>query len=274
MPASKYIKLRGTNEYPEVRASLFRLSLKDSIHAIKSLYPFNQVIVLKEANFGLISENDMHGLETLYSIMKKRVDGNPLDPRGYLEYVNHNDSYKILEQIGKEMPSPLTFIRKLEALMLGIDNEITVEDERGKRIHPKILQKAYDDIAKSVDPWRGEWLNAGFEITIHQRNLIQYFLNKGKKLEKVVSELDPETLMELKTINLKDLVRYHTPQGLPRKDIPEGTKLRYWPPRDKYVARFDGGSGGTGLGCGWYPAGSGAGLGIAPCTSQKFLSNL
>lgn len=255
-----YMKLRETKEHPEVKVALYRLKLVESAKALNELY------VLEGSSLKVFSESDLKDLPTLYALLKQRSKDRILDPNGYLGFANHNESCKILEQLGLELIEQINHVRMLEALMLGIEGTEKVEDENGNGIHPKLLQAVYDDIAKKVDPYRAEWLNAKFEFDFSGGHLIKQKLKDGR-LEEVKKELHPDTLMEYRRINLRDLVKYHTPQGFPAKDIPEGNDINFYGPQGNSVARLSANSVRFILGCNRYPLVSGPSLGMR---SQKF----
>lgn len=119
----------------------------------------------------------------------------------------------------------------------------------------------YKDITEVRSPWKAEWLDAYFE----QRQDGMYVLTANRtKSEK----LDEDTLMGDKQISLKSWLNNPTNQGLPRKNVEQGS-LYYLSPRNKSVARFLASSDWTDLDCGWYPSGRGSGLGVRAAKQRE-----
>ena len=115
---------------------------------------------------------------------------------------------------------------------------------------PKVIESALDGILKERESWRGEFIDAYF---IQKDGVLT--INYGyrlyeKQIRHTFSEsLSEDTLMENKWINLDELLRNSTSQGLPKKDISTGD-VNYRRPMDETVSRFVADSDWAVLNCG------------------------
>ena len=161
---------------------------------------------------------------------------------------NWFESHKLLHENQEFMPTIPQFIEFLKYLKNSNNHEyLTI----------------YHNITNIKSFWRGEWLDAIFEIKENQTSMnYAHESDKNKKLIPQNSEiLDQETLIKDKKINLEDWINSsYTMQGLPCKSVKEGESYFYYP-RDKKAVRFGANSAFNYLSCGWNPYGGVEGLG-------------
>ncbi|MEK6844763.1 MAG: hypothetical protein AABX44_00750 [Nanoarchaeota archaeon] len=160
---------------------------------------------------------------------------------------NWFESHKLMQENQEFMPTIPQFTEFLKYLKNSNNQEYLI---------------IYHDITDIKPSWRGEWLDAIFDIKEDQMYInYAHKLDKNGNLMPQNSEsLNRETLMKDKKINLKDWINSsHTKQGLPDKNVREGESYFYYP-RNKKAARFGANSALNYLSCGWNPS-VGAGLG-------------
>ena len=113
----------------------------------------------------------------------------------------------------------------------------------------------YHNITDVKSFYRGEWLDAIFEIKENQI-YINYAHKLGKNRELIPQNseiLNSETLIKDKKINLENWINSdHTEQGLPNKNVKEGESYYYYP-RNKKAVRFCANSALNYISCGWDP---------------------
>ena len=162
-------------------------------------------------------------------------------------------------------PTLRQFLDFKELLERGIDQEEKVFYANGKEIKDsKVLKAVYDEIFKTRNPFRGEFLDAYFE----EINGVLY-LNQDHKM--VNGLLMPEysrpvledSLMEDCYVDLKRC----NEQGLPTKR--EGN-IFYWQPKNGTVAGFIADSYGVGFNCSRYVGNSDSSLGVRAKKIHEF----
>jgi hypothetical protein len=151
---------------------------------------------------------------------------------------NWYSTHEELDKQGMKMPTIYQFKEFLRYLHENPNEEYT---------------GIYNEIVEVRSPWRGEWLDAGFEITNNVRKIYyNHRIVSGELVAGNSERLDRNTLMEDKSIDLEYWLRNSTKQGLPKKDCREGS-LQYWCPENGRVARRDASSDGAVLGAGRGP---------------------
>jgi hypothetical protein len=181
---------------------------------------------------------------------------------------NWSDSLKLNLALGNGTFSPKEFNDYIRLLYLGSQGKIKIYTEKGKPVDSQLCEKYLMDIVKKQNPWRANWLDADFKVKGKDLyiNYNHVFDLNGNLVPKNSEILDKNTLMSDKTpgISLDDyILENHTSQGLPNKKVKSGD-LYYLNPRsdNNSVARFDAGSGGSGLVCGRSPSYGDSGLGV------------
>ena len=232
----------GSYEYPDLYASLHRLSLTPSVQQAA------QQLNLTVANTAL------------------QKDGHLAD---YIGNIQHKPAMDLVIGAGYCPLPPRLFVDFLNEIRAGLGSKNKkVYNAQGNPIPHDLLQAVWDDITKVQNPYRGEWFDAAFTEKKKDWSITYHKFNAAGKLELVTEPLDPDTLMEDKTpgISLEDWLNNPTPQGLPRKDAQPGS-LCYWFPRAGYVSRFWAVSDWVGLNCVGGPQDSGSGLGVRMCAA-------
>jgi hypothetical protein len=113
----------------------------------------------------------------------------------------------------------------------------------------------YNEITQVTEPWRSEWLDADLKLKDNKLYInSNHKLNENGSLVPLNSEIiDKNTLMQDKTpgISLDDyIIKAHTSQGLPSKDVASGDLYYYFPrSANNSVAGFDAYSGRAYLNC-------------------------
>jgi len=173
---------------------------------------------------------------------------------------NWFESHKLLQENGEKMPTIPEFLEFLKYLKDSNNQEYL---------------EIFKDITQVRSPWRAEWLDADFKLKDNKLHInYNHKLDENGNLVPQNSEvIDKNTLMKDKTpgISLDDyLIKSHTGQGLPSKDIKSGD-LYYWNPRsdNNSVARFYAGSDRANLDCGRGPSYRGASLGVRAAKQRE-----
>jgi hypothetical protein len=183
--------------------------------------------------------------------------------QGFIGNINHEQALGLNRILGEITLSPRYFNDFLYLIYQGIRDNRKVYDVKGKKVNIRLLNKIWNDITKVRTPWRAEWLNAKFS-KVKEAPYITYdkVMDNGN-VRQVGEKLDEDTLMENKTpgISLEDWLKNPTNQGLPRKNIQNGS-LYYWYPIENAVAGFYADSGRAVLSCGRNPTNSNIGLGV------------
>lgn len=132
----------------------------------------------------------------------------------------------------------------------------------GVKLDTKRVKAILDDILEKKDPYRAEWLDARFAQSGKTLNVMYHKIKSDGSIEDVTEPLQ-ECLMEDKQpgISLDYWLRNATPQGLPPKNISDGS-IYYWHPKDKAVAGFWADSDGVVLVADRGPADSDSSLGV------------
>lgn len=162
---------------------------------------------------------------------------------------NWYETHKELLSNGKNMPTPMEFLEILKYIK-----------ETNKEL--------YSEITQVRSPWRANWLDADFKMINGDLHMnYNHKMNESGVLVPQNSEvIDRNTLMNNRTpgISLDDyILKNHTSQGLPSKDVKKGN-LYYWSPGkdNNSVAGFNAGSDGADLDCGRDPSSRGSGRGV------------
>ena len=168
--------------------------------------------------------------------------GTDLNGNGYIGYILFEQAIKLNQELSGFTPSIPIGRQFLKTLKAGIDGEDVFFADGSKVSDTRILKAALEDITKTSDPWRAEFLDARFSrLNDQTRTIIKYpiFGSSGEKLAYIAEELDKDTLMQLKSINFNSWLNDDnvTSQSLPKSDIGAG-KYNYWPPSNGSVAGF------------------------------------
>ncbi|MBS3146737.1 hypothetical protein J4471_03500 [Candidatus Woesearchaeota archaeon] len=167
---------------------------------------------------------------------------DPLYQDGYLGNINNQQALELNNYQWGFTLNPILFVEFLNILKSG-----NALNENNKKVDPRRIEAILDDILEARDPSRAEWLNSRYEIKKENKKIYYMKFIKGSLLA-VEEELDKDTLMEDKQINLDDWLRNPTSQGLPRKNAKTG-EFNYWYPRNGVVAGFGASSGRAYLDC-------------------------
>ena len=162
-------------------------------------------------------------------------------------------------------PTLRQFLDFKELLERGIDQEEKVFYANGKEIkNSKILKAVYDEIFKTRNHFRGEFLDAYFEEINDILHLNQdHKIVNGLLVSKYSQPVLEDSLMENCYVDLKRC----NEQGLPT-----GGKggIFYWPPKNGNVAWFYAYSDGAVLYCNGDLDGSNASLGVRAKKIHEF----
>lgn len=186
--------------------------------------------------------------------------------QGFAGSINYQQAQDLTTRLNGFALFPGYFAEFLGEVRGGIsDRTHKVYDENEKRVRIQELKLIDSDITEQRTPWRGEHLdlfcfNSNGKLSVKYHKLgsngklsVKYHkIDSNGRLVLVEEELDPDTLMRNKGINLDDWLKNHTRQGLPRRNVSDG-RSSYWPPRDNSVARFGAYSDRAFLGCSRYP---------------------
>lgn len=177
--------------------------------------------------------------------------------REFVGYLNWFESLKINTTLGNATLEMNDFDDYGKLLFLGMNGEINVYNVAGKQIDERNLRCYFEDIFKIKGPWRAEWIDADFKT-----KGTGLYINSNRI--QISRPLSGNTLMVDRRISLTDfLLRNHTKQGLPTKNVKSG-ELHYEYPRsdNNSVVRFITNSGRTGLDCGRVPSYRFSNLGV------------
>lgn len=182
---------------------------------------------------------------------------NPVNPKGYLGYIQHQEALNINEALGNFTLPLLYFADLLYNLTEGIKGNKLIYNANGNQIDTKLLENMFNEITEVRSPWRAEQLDGKFG-----ENTITYHKFVDGTFKEATEPLE-DCLMEDKTpgIDLEDWLKNPTSQGLPRKKCKAG-KLYYWHPRNGTVAGFGADSDRAVLYCDRNPQSSNADLGV------------
>ena len=204
-----------------------------------------------------------------YLILQGRTHGNYSYPDTLvsMEMVhqgkNWNDAYVSLIKEGAQMLTIRQFADFLNLLRSG-----SAYDGNGQQVDQKKLNSILDEIYTIRSPRRAEWLDAKFVVrnktlgVFSGKTQINYDhrLVNGQLVAQRSEELE-ECLMDIKQIDISDWLSNANYQGLPSKNVSNGS-LYYYAPVNGKVVRFDAVSDGANLYCGRYPAGANSSLGV------------
>jgi len=130
-------------------------------------------------------------------------------------------------------------------------------------------REVYNEITELRKPTRAEWIDADFKMYGDDLYVHYHVFDFNKKIILLKDKLDQDTLMQKsKKISLDDcLSDSYTKQGLPSKNVEEGT-FTYWAPNKNYVVRLGSSSGGFGLICDRNISTNYSNLGVRKCFSK------
>ena len=157
----------------------------------------------------------------------------------YHQGINWKDTQDILHKQGKRMPTIPEFIEFVKYL----------RSPKGK-VNVSGVDEILDEIFTIRNQFRGEWLDARFEINNGTMYVFshRYFNNNGEII-KIKENLEKYIVHNLISgINLKLWLKDPTSQGLPKANCLNG-KFHYWSPKDNCVAGIQANPYGTGLFC-------------------------
>ena len=229
-----YILLQQTRDHPDILIAKYRLGLNAEVEQVAKQLSLTLQNTAKEQN-----------------------------GHDYLGNINHPQSLDLAKALSF-FTLPVSYFREhLRNLREGFLGNILVYDGKGKKLERKELEALFNEITEVRSPWRAEWLN---DRCIEKKKDIYVVRNKfdsSGKLTEATEQLDKDALRQNKLpgISLDEWLNNSTEQGLPRKNIQDGS-LYYWNPVANSVARFDADSDGAFLGYSWYPWGSYAVLGV------------
>jgi len=155
----------------------------------------------------------------------------------YIGNINWEQALKLNLLLGNSTLNPRQFIDFKELLKKGLKGT-EVYDGKGAVIDSKILKMVHDEIFTVRDPFRGEWLDANFEVIDVIDNI--FHINYDHKIANGVlkpqkSEPLENCLMEEKYVDLSSANR----QGLPtRKSSIFSRKIKYYHPQNQSIAKF------------------------------------
>ena len=172
----------------------------------------------------------------------------------------HNHTWeKTQEELHREQQFMLTPRQGVDLLLdLRAGN---IHEATGRKLPQPEITNILNEIYEVRNPWRGEWYDASFAQQ-KKKWTITYHKITPQGLQQVTQPLE-YCLMEDKTpgIDLEDWLQRATPQGLPPKNVKEGS-LYYWHPQDNRVAGFCADSGGASFYCDRNPRGSNSARGV------------
>ena len=174
-----------------------------------------------------------------------------------------NKTHEVLKKEGAYMLTIRQFADFLNLLRSG-----SAYDGNGQQVDQKKLNSILDEIYTIRSPRRAEWLDAKFVVrnktlgVFSGKTQINYDhrLVNGQLVAQRSEELE-ECLMDNKQIDISDWLSNANYQGLPSKNVSNGS-LYYYAPVNGKVVRFDAVSDGANLYCGRYPAGANSSLGV------------
>ncbi|TSC65176.1 MAG: hypothetical protein G01um101477_587 [Candidatus Doudnabacteria bacterium Gr01-1014_77] len=228
LPEGKY----GKYDYPDLLIGMQRLSYNAEVEAVNTRKSWEWKNTAKDA-----------------------ASAHTYD---FIGNMNHQQAIELNRELGNITLSTVLGREFVKLLREGIDGRIMYGGDRNPVVREKLIE-VYNDMTEKRDPWRSEWFDTkftargeGFDVT--------YPIFKNDGWEYVTEELE-EHLKEKKCINMNDWLLHSNLHGLPRPGS-TGSDLYYWPPSNGSVARFGAYSDWSRLGCGGYPAGRSASLGV------------
>lgn len=234
---------RGNHEYPDLMVSMHNLGMA---------YVGN---ASRKVNFTLEDT-------------AKTNDGIP-----YIGNINHQQARDLVIASGYYPLNGRIFADSLREIREGAYEDKLVFDAKGKKINSERLKVIDDEITKVRSPYRGRWISDAYEQKDDGMYVSFYTIKDGKP-ELVTEKLDEDTLMKdrLPGIDTHFWVKNPTDQGLPRKNVKEGS-LYLWHPVNGTVAGFNAGSDRAGFICYGNPQDSGASLGVQFCAEGASFEN-
>mgnify|MGYP001610769040 CR=1 FL=1 len=161
-----------------------------------------------------------------------------------------NEAQELLHKEQEFMLTPRQFIDLITLLKSG-----NAYDGTGTKLHQPQINTILDDLLMVRAPWRSEWLDAQFKIEKKSKT-ITYHTITPQGLQQVTEPLEDGLMKDkIPGIDLEDWLQRATPQGLPPKNVKEGS-LYYWHPGNGTVAGFDAFSVRADFDCNWSPRGS------------------
>ena len=155
----------------------------------------------------------------------------------YIGNISHQQALDLTKALGFLTLNTAYFREHLRNLRDGALGSIVVYDGKGNELSRTESEILFNEITEQREPWRSEWLNDRF---IKKKGSIYVVRNKfdsSGKLVETTEQLDKEALGKDKFISLDEWLNNATIQGLPRKDISNGS-LYYRYPRANSVTTF------------------------------------
>jgi|SRR3989344_998734 len=223
-------------EYPDLLVSMHRLSYTPEVERVVKGLGYNLKNTAKEE-----------------------------DGHEYIGGITWEQALKLNLGLGDFTLNPRQLVDFLNLLRSG-----RAFDGTGNIIDRRILESILDEMIAVRNPWRSEWLDAGFKVKKVGENNVLYLhsahiLYSNGNLTPQYKKQLKDCLMEDRTpgIDFDYWLNNATSQGLPPKDIPNGSFYYRYPIRDNIsVALLSAGSDWAYLGCIGGPSDLDDGLGV------------
>ena len=224
-------KTHGSYSYQDLLVAKHRLAVSEEVkRAAKSLGLNVENTALEKTDHPYIGNIQW---EQALKLNLASIPGNfTLNPRQFFDFCLLFD--KGIEQKGKKVYN-------------GCGKIVAIGELKGIR----------DEIYGKRDPWRGEFLDAYFQLI---RGTLFYFSDHRL----VNGNLQPQRIEPLEAYLMEDCyvdIKSMNRQGFPTKKLKKEI-IYYWPPAADRVAGFDAGSSRVDLSCDGYPQCSLATLGV------------